>query len=195
MHGKNRTIASAGLFILGAFLQGAVGSGPAVGVSPVKKVEVLPESDGLRPGGSMRLVIKVSLGREFHVNSHVPNAEYLIPTSVEVVALDGLQAGEWEYPEPQTKKFAFSEEPLSIYEGSFMIRGALIAPSETSPSQKQVRLALKYQACTAERCYPPKKEEVSLAVRVISRETPTKPLHPELFRSLGSPTSDAGDGC
>ena len=87
MHGKNRTIASAGLFILGAFLQGAVGSGPAVGVSPVKKVEVLPESDGLRPGGSMRLVIKVSLGREFHVNSHVPNAEYLIPTSVEVVGV------------------------------------------------------------------------------------------------------------
>jgi Disulphide bond corrector protein DsbC len=154
---------------------------PGKSTLPVRRVEVLPQSDGLKPGQSMGLGLRVTLGREFHVNSHEPSAEYLIPTAMEVVSSDGLRVGTWEYPAPVTKKFPYSEEPLKIYQGSFLIRGSLAAPADSTPTLKQVRLALKYQACTVQRCYPPKKEEVVVPVRVVTPQTPTRPLHPEIF--------------
>jgi hypothetical protein len=151
------------------------------GTPPVRKIEVLPQSDGLKPGQSMGLGLRVILGREFHVNSHEPSTEYLIPTAMEVLSPDGLKVGAWEYPEAVTKKFSYSEEPLKIYQGSFLIRGSLAAPANSTPSLKQVRLAVKYQACTVQRCYPPKKEEVVVPIRIVTPQTPTRPLHPEIF--------------
>jgi hypothetical protein len=174
---------------LGALLLGTLGlaglgaqeADPGKGTPPVRKVEVLPQADGLKPGESMGLGLRVTLGREFHVNSHEPSTEYLIPTTMEVVSPDGLRIGTWEYPEAVSKKFPYSEEPLKVYQGSFLIRGSLAAPAGSTPSLKQVHLAVKYQACTVQRCYPPKKEEVVVPVRVVTPETPIRPLHPEIF--------------
>ena len=135
----------------------------------------------------MKLGLRVYLAREFHVNSHQPSAEFLIPTSLEVLSLDGLRGGTWDYPPALTKKFAYSEEPLQVYEGNFLIRGSLTAPADSMPSSKQVRLALKYQACTLQRCYPPKTEEILVPVRIVSRDAPTRPLHPEVFPAATPP--------
>ena len=167
--------------LLGALLVFSHGA-PAPGTPlPWKRIEMMAERDGLHAGESMGVGVKASLARGFHVNSHLPSAEYLIPTSVEILSLDGLQSGDWKYPEGETKRFPFSEEPLKVYEGTFLIHGTLTAPADAPPSPRQVRVALRYQACTAERCYPPKKEEVILNVRVVSAESATRPLHPELF--------------
>jgi cytochrome c biogenesis DsbD-like protein len=167
--------------LLAAALPGILGAAPPGGVAPVKKIESLAERDGVKPGESLRIAVKVSLDRAFHVNSHVPSAEYLIPTSLEVISLEGLGAGAWEFPPGETKTFPFSEVPLSVYEGSFLIRGVLSVPRDAPASLKQVRAVLKYQACTTERCYPPKKEEFVIPVKIVPPESSTQSLHPELF--------------
>jgi hypothetical protein len=70
---------------------------------------------------------------------------------------------------------------LSIYEGTFVIHGALTAAEGAPPGQKEARGTLKYQACTSQRCYPPKKEEVAFVVRIVAPGTPVRSLHPEVF--------------
>jgi len=156
-------------------------------VQPLKSVEVLPESDGLRPGEALRIGVKVTLSEGFHVNSHTPSEEYLIATTLEFLSLDGLDSGGFDFPEGAKRKFAFSDTPLSVYEGSFLVRGALKAPVDASPSERRIRAALRYQACTAERCYPPKKEEISFPVRIAPKGSPVRPLHPELFAETSRP--------
>ena len=166
-----------GLLLL-ALTAGGAAPQPA---QPLKGAEVLPESDALRPGEALRFAVRVTLSEGYHVNSHTPSEEYLIPTTLEFLALDGLDAGGLDFPEGAKRKFTFSETELSVYEGSFLIRGSLKAPPDAAPAERRVRLALRYQACTAQRCYPPKKEEIAFPVRIAAKGTPLRSLHPDLF--------------
>ena len=170
--------------LLGICLAVSLGAAPAGGISPVKGIEILAEKDGVRPGDILKLALRVSLASEFHVNSHVPSEEYLIPTTFELVAPEGLVASAWEFPKGQIKKFPFSDVPLSIYEGTFVIQGSVTAKEGLAPGQKEVRGTLQYQACTSQRCYPPKKQEVNLLIRVVSPGTPVRSQHPEVFTSV-----------
>ena len=43
----------------------------------------------------------------FHVNSHTPKSELLIPTSVKLDAADGVKAGAVEYPPGKLFSFGF----------------------------------------------------------------------------------------
>jgi len=168
--------------LLGVCLAGSLGAGPAEGIKPVKSLELLADQDGVRSGESLRLAVKVSLDGEYHVNSHVPSEEFLIPTTFELSPPEGLASGAWEFPKGKSKKFPFSDTPLSIYDGTFIIQGSLKAAAGSSPGQKQVRGVLKYQACTSQRCFPPKKEEVTLVVQVVPPGAPVQHLHPEIFQ-------------
>jgi thiol:disulfide interchange protein DsbD len=134
----------------------------------LRKVSAAVEGDALRAGGSSRVVVTVTLSPEFHVNSHKPSQDYLIATSIETETTDGLQIGGWKYPEGERRHFAFSEEPILVYEGSFKVEGEIKAPAGLPPSRRNVRLILKYQACTADRCYPPKKEPIAIAVPIVA---------------------------
>ena len=171
-------------WILTLVVAGSLGAGPPGGVSPVKSIEILAEKDAVRPGELLRLAVKVTLAGEFHVNSHVPSAEYLIPTTFELVAPEGLVAGEWQFPKGKDRQFPFSDVPLNVYEGTFVIQGSLTAAPNSAPGKKEARGVLKYQACTSQRCFPPKKEEVVLLVRIVPPGTPVQPLHPEIFQPI-----------
>jgi hypothetical protein len=172
----------ASLALVMARLAGAQPSLPGA-TAPVKKVEVLTDRDGVKAGGEIRVAVRVTLDREFHVNSHVPSAEYLIPTSLELTSFEGLSPGEWEFPKGEMRTFPFSQDALSVYEGTFVILGSLKAAEGTPAAEKQVKGFLRYQACTAQRCYPPKKEEFSFPVRVVTPNSPVQMIHPELFHS------------
>jgi thioredoxin:protein disulfide reductase len=172
------------LCILGICLTGGVGAPLPGEITPVKRIEILAEKDGVRIGESMRLAVRVSLAGEFHINSHVPSAEYLIPTTFELAVPEGLLSGDWEFPKGKTKKFSFSETPLSIYEGTFVIQGTVKATEHSQPGPRQARGVLKYQACTDQRCYPPKKQDVVLSMSVVPPGAPVHPLHPELFQPV-----------
>lgn len=152
----------AGLFLLGA----AAPAPPSKAPAPLRKVVAAVDEDPLRAGKTGRIVVTVTLSPEFHVNSHTPSQDYLIATSIETAAADGLEVGGWKYPEGENKRFAYSEEPIQVYEGSFRVEGTIKAPATLSASRRDLHLLLKYQACTIDRCYPPKKEPITLSVRV-----------------------------
>jgi len=79
------------------------------------------------------------------------------------------------------RTFPFSQDALSVYEGTFVILGSLKAAGGTPAAEKQVKGFLRYQACTTQRCYPPKKEEFTFPVRVVAPDAPVQMLHSELF--------------
>ncbi len=104
------------------------------------------------PGrGVLRLDVTVASG--WHVNSHRPSEEYLIATQAHLEPAPGVRFGEALYPVGQMKKFGFSESPLSVYEGSFVIE----VPVEWDSSRPAPAISgrVEYQACNDTRCLAP----------------------------------------
>ena len=96
----------------------------------------------------------------FHVNSHTPKSDLLIPTRIELQPAAGVKAEAVEYPAGSTYSFTFDPtEKLDVYTGAFTVKLPVVAEAGTHT----VDGTLKYQACDHAACYPPK----SLPVQVI----------------------------
>ncbi len=89
----------------------------------------------------------------FHVNSHAPKSELLIPTQVTLQPAIGVKAETIEYPAGTTYSFSFDpSEKLDVYTGAFTVKFPVVAEAGTHTMEG----ALRYQACDHAACYPPK---------------------------------------
>jgi thiol:disulfide interchange protein DsbD len=101
--------------------------------------------------GRGTLVLEATLASGWHVNSHKPSEEYLIPTTVTLEAAPGVKFGEPRFPEGKMEKFSFSETPLSVYARDFTIE----VPMEWSGAAPAIAGAVEYQACNDTQCLAP----------------------------------------
>jgi thiol:disulfide interchange protein len=123
------------------------------------------------PGSAVALEAWVVVEPEWHVNSHTPTFEYLIPTRLSLELPAGLGVQRYEYPEHELQTFAFEEVPLAVYDGRFVIRGHFEVPAGYRDTALPVRAELAYQACNQSQCVAPTKAEATI-VLVIGTEGP-----------------------
>jgi len=96
----------------------------------------------------------------FHVNSHTPKSELLIPTRIELQPATGVKTEAVEYPAGTSYSFSFDPtEKLDVYSGAFTMKLPVVAEA----GAHAIDGTLRYQACDNAACYPPK----SLPVQVI----------------------------
>ena len=148
----------------------------------IRKVEWFTSRDGAVPGSALELGMRVTLQPGFHLNTHTPSQDFLIPTSLETEPLPGITFAEWVYPEGEAKLFSFAEDPLQVYEGTILIRGRINIARDAAPGRRRTMTRLRFQACTKDRCYPPGREEVALEFHVVPLGHATRPQHSDLFQ-------------
>ena len=119
----------------------------------------------LTRGKSSRATVYLSMPGGLHVNSSRPNSEYAIPTSVRASG-KGVKVGTVMYPRGQSRKFAFSESAINVYEGRAAFGFNVTVPANYRGDSVRVNVTVKYQACTNEVCYPPKSKSITLTARV-----------------------------
>jgi thiol:disulfide interchange protein DsbD len=141
---------------LGAGLAVALAAASVRAQAPASlmKAQASVEPSRSAPGGSFVLHVKATLEPGWHVNSHTPSEDYLIPTEIRVAPPDGVSLAPARYPPGQSRKFSFSEEPLSVYEGSFEITAAGKISADASGS-KILAGTLHYQPCNDKQCLAP----------------------------------------
>ncbi len=111
--------------------------------------------------GVLELRFRVADG--FHVNSHTPKSELLIPTQLTLQPGADVKAGAVEYPAGTAYSFSFEpNEKLDVYTGAFTVK---VPVGGTAAGEHTLDGALRYQACDHAACYPPK----SLPVHVVFR--------------------------
>ena len=94
----------------------------------------------------------------FHINSHAPKDELLIPT---VLTISGAKVVGTEYPKGMPFKLGFGDgEVLDVYQGEFRVKVTLVAAKGAS----SLVGALRYQACDKSVCLPPRTVPVKVAV-------------------------------
>jgi thioredoxin:protein disulfide reductase len=146
--------AALGLLFLALALTLSSGARPAFAAVPdpatLLKVDasVTPRSEA----GRGTLVLKATLAPGWHVNSHKPSEDYLIPTTVTLAEPPGVRFGEPSFPEGKMEKFSFSEAPLSVYAHDFTIEVPLEWTGAAVPA---VSGTVEFQACNDTQCLAP----------------------------------------
>ena len=129
-------------------------SAPAAALLPspadLLHVEAAFGPSGEPSRGLLRVTARLSEG--WHVNSHKPSEDYLIPTAVTLDAARGVTAGDARYPEGQPVKFSFSDKPLSVYQGTFVVEVPLRWEG-SAPEALSGRI--EFQACNDKQCLAP----------------------------------------
>src|ERR1700694_3738000 len=98
-------------------LLGAVATLPAIAAIPREekaKVALQADRSVYQPGAALRLTALVAIDPGWHVNSHTPTFDYLIPPQLELDLPAGWGPTEVEYPAAQKKSFTFAEVPLAV---------------------------------------------------------------------------------
>ena len=110
-----------------------------------------PQTVAANKPATLELRFQVIIG--YHVNSHTPKSEFLIPTVVTLQPAAGVKAGELQYPHGMPYSFATDPNTkLDVYAGTFTVKVPVVA----SAGQHAVDATLKYQACDNASCFPPK---------------------------------------
>jgi hypothetical protein len=119
----------------------------------------------LQRGKAATVTIVMDIPGGLHVNSNRPLSQYAIPTKIGVSGT-GLKIGIVKYPRGATKKFSFSEEQISVYEGRTVFSFPITIPANFKGNVAKVRATVNYQSCTDEVCYRPRNEEITLSAVV-----------------------------
>ena len=116
-------------------------------------VAYVAEQQVIPAGKSATVELHFRVQDGFHINSHTPKSELLIPTNVELAAAAGVKVDKLAYPAGKSFSFSFDPgEKLDVYADSFTVT----VPVTATAGQHELSGTLKYQACDHAACYPPK---------------------------------------
>jgi DsbC/DsbD-like thiol-disulfide interchange protein len=119
----------------------------------------------VKRGGATRATVVLNIPGGLHVNSNRPNNEYAIPTVVSLTSREA-KVSAVSYPRGTSRKFSFSDKPISVYEGRAMFGFNVTVPAAFKGNVVRIRAVVKYQSCNDEVCFPPKTQEITLSARV-----------------------------
>jgi hypothetical protein len=122
---------------------------------------LFPEQVTLAAGQSSPVTLHFRVASGYHINSHNPKEESLIPTAFSVPESSGVRLISAVYPDGTD--FVLPLDPsqtLSVYTGEFTIATRLVA----ARGNHLVEASLRYQACDKSACYPPKTIKVAIDV-------------------------------
>ncbi len=154
-----RAIGLLAAVLLGA---GALGAQSIVGLpaAPTGKGHVTYASEVIEVAAGQPSVVELRfrVDEGFHVNSHTPTSDLLIPTVLKLDDAAGVKVLNEEYPKGST--FRLADDTLDVYQGEFRVRLRLVVPK----GQSTLTGGLRYQACDNAACFPPRTLAVKVAV-------------------------------
>jgi len=120
-----------------------------------------PEQVTLVAGKSSVVELHFKVSDGLHINSHEPREKSLIPTQLMVGEPVGVNVASVDFPAGTDYSPAFNpNDKLSVYTGEFVLRAHITAQR----GDHLVQAALRYQACDANSCYPPKTAPVAVSL-------------------------------
>ncbi len=139
---------------------------PTQGEAPGKPVAVSMEPQSIRfADGVAEVTVTLNINPDYHINSHTPSEDALIPTTLSLVDADGYEL-EVQYPEPVSQTYEYADQPLSVFHGKIQIKATLRQTSNADDNlPSNAAMLLRYQACTHTACLTPTTERLPLNVK------------------------------
>lgn len=128
-------------------------------------VLLLSDSVQVEAGKSQVVELRFRVDQGFHINSHAPKDELLIPTVLMLDPSRDIQVSDEQYQKGTPFRLTLPSggeagETLDVYQGEFRVSLRILAPKGVST----LTGSLHYQACDNEACFPPKTLPVMISV-------------------------------
>ena len=158
------------------------------------KIKTYQSFDKVYTGSEFKIAIEIDVEEGWHINSHKPYDDYLIPTEVVLPENPNFSLQKVVYPEPKDFKLAFSEEPLSVWEGKVFFGAIIKVKDNLEPGDYQLIVELNYQACNDISCLAPTFIADTITVTVADKKDVVNQVNQEIFEKIDlSITTSTGD--
>jgi DsbC/DsbD-like thiol-disulfide interchange protein len=124
------------------------------------------------PGKKFTLTFTVMIAKGWHINSHTPYQEYLVPTSITVTSAQPLTVAVMTYP--AGSDFEFAGETLSVFEGTIKLKADITIPKKTKPGKCDLTIKLRFQACDGKSCLAPEEVAAKVPVTIMRSKGPSR---------------------
>lgn len=168
------------------FILAAAGATPALAQAGEAKIDAqwFFATDAVHPGDIVHAALQITLEDNFHVQSNKPLDEFLVPTVLTVKPPQGATVREIVYPKPVTFTVAGFDEPLAVFDHSFVIGVALQVANDLQPGVFPVTAELQYQACNDKTCLAPTTLELKTEIKIVAPDAPISPSGNKIFQGI-----------
>lgn len=160
------------------------GTAIAGGPPQVVSARAILATDAAHAGQMAKVAVLAQIKSGYHINSHKPSLDYLIPTKVVFDASPPLRVEKVVYPHGKPVKFEFVDSPISVYEGELRLGSLLKVEGSAKPGTYALHGKFMYQACNDQACLPPTSVPLELSIRVVPSSVPLKPANAEVFKTI-----------
>ena len=150
--------------------------------NPTVSVEVIQSTDKYEKDKTYPVLFKLTVAKDWYIHS-VTKEEPLIPTVLSFMDSEGLQIDNILFPEPEKKKFEYTDKPVDVYSGSFYIKGTVEAGIQASEGAHTIKGNLSYQACSEKSCLAPETVPVEVPITIVPAGTQTTEINKDLFQA------------
>ena len=151
-----------------------------------KKTEILAAEahlsvDQLPAGRSCRIAMVLDIKEGWHINQNPPDPDFQMPTTFTMKTKQGSKLLNVTYPKGHKYSPPGAPEPIVVYEGQVILFGTIEVPESAAGKTEEFDLLVKYQACSNDRCEPPKTLTLKGKVEVAPVGQPNKAINDKLF--------------
>ncbi|HEY0323295.1 MAG TPA: protein-disulfide reductase DsbD domain-containing protein [Pyrinomonadaceae bacterium] len=152
-----------------------------VALQPTISVNGFFAADKAQRGRTVQAAVVMEIPRDFHVNSNKPLGKYFKATTLKISGVGGIKIGPVSYPRGLTRKFSFSEEQLSVYEGRVVMRFNVTIPTDFDQGVTQLTVRLSYQSCSNEVCFQPETRSIAMPIAIVGTNDSVKRINGNIF--------------
>jgi thiol:disulfide interchange protein DsbD len=149
----------------------------------IVKIKIIAGQDKVQPGTLLKVAVEASIEKTWHINSNVPNEDFLIPSTL--ISLDEkFPAAKIVFPEAKNIELGFSDNPVSVFEGNIFIGLLINIDKELPLGEYKIPVQFKYQACNDQSCLPPTSVTDTLSINVVDADTQVNIINDEIFGNI-----------
>jgi uncharacterized protein YyaL (SSP411 family) len=120
----------------------------------------------LAPGQSVVATFTLQIADGYHVNARQPGPDYLLPTVANLTTDAPAAVGPVGYPAPAPWDAAGTR--VAVYQGAARFEVPVTLPADAPEGAYELRLTVRYQACSESECLPPEEQTATLALEVLT---------------------------
>lgn len=137
-------------------------AGPGKSYVSLEKLPPLMANAGAE--ASFRVVLNVT--KNFHIQANPASAKNLIPTTVTLESLEGIEWGNPVYPPGKPYRLIGAAEDISTYDGKVSILVPFAARASQKKIEQTVKGTVRFQACNDKTCFFPVSLPFSVPMKI-----------------------------
>lgn len=134
-------------------------------------------------GTTFQAAVVMNIAEGWHINSHRPTSEYLIPTTFELLPKEGLIISDIRYPKGHLEKLGFSDQPLDVYQDVVTIFVSVRVSEKFPGAADTLRGKLRLQACDDKMCLAPSVIDVAIPLSFAPPAAVVESVNKDVFEA------------